>query len=209
MNKSVTFSSNHFYSIIEHLFISDQIASFDENIIKRNNIQYLINCTKNTPFLFSDTINIHLHFLNSTQKYDSSKILSKIDKTIEYIHKSIKNSQSILIYCENGFKKSLVILFCYLCKYLNHSNKSYYAIPSINQIILFINTKLNYDVFNECSELNLCKLYINHLLQSHWQSTNSISNKIYPIEKRIEVPKNKKITIQNVFTLNSKKLNKH
>ncbi len=170
MKKSVKFSSNNFYNIIEHLYISDQIASFDEQLIKKNNINCLINCTKNTPFLFNDTINIHIHFIHSPNNYTSTKIINKTDKIINYMNKLIKNKSNILVYCENGNDKSLVIIFCYLIKYYS---KNY--ISNISSIIQYMNTKINnINFFYSSDDINLCKSYRNFLLDNDWIKNNSI-----------------------------------
>ncbi len=201
MNKSVKFSSNHFYSIIEHIFISDQIASFDENIIKKNNINCLINCTKNAPFLFNNTINIHLHFLNTTEKYNNNELIRKTNKIVDYIHKLIKDSNNILIYCENGSNKSLIILFCYLLKYpVNRPSFSSYYTPNLNQIIEFINSKFDYDILSECNDLTICKIYRNNIMDSMWQSCSLESNNEISLSKiKVENSTFKIMNFTNLF----------
>lgn len=171
--KSVKFTTSYFYSIIENLYLSDQIASFDENIVKKNNIQCLINCTKNTPFLFNDTINIHLKYLNNIQKYSKDELNSKLNKTIDYIHKIIATHKNVLIYCENGQDNSITIIYCYLLKYYN---------KSISNIVQILNTKINNNILNRCSNLNICKDYRNYLLHKNISSSNSSITNIENIE---------------------------
>jgi hypothetical protein len=167
MRKSVKFGSRNFYPIVDHLYLSDQIGSFDESIIHKYNIKYFINCTRKAPFLFNDTTNIHLHYLNSINHYTESKLNKKIDKTIDYIHRTIKQNHNVLVYCENGIDKSLVIIICYLLKYYKISNYNF------NQIIDLVNNKVGTNTINQCINLNICKNYRNHLVELDWQRSNS------------------------------------
>ena len=46
VDKKVKFVTQNFYNILDNLYLSDQIPSFDEELIKSKNIHYLFNFTK-------------------------------------------------------------------------------------------------------------------------------------------------------------------
>jgi hypothetical protein len=157
--RKVQFKTDNFYSILDNLYLSDQIPSFDEDTLTSNNIKYLVNLTKTTPFLFKTTSNYHIKFMNNIESYSSDKLIQKIDETIKHIFKLLLNKKGVLIYCENGFSKSLVIVMCFLIKYYSSTK-----ILDIDDTVTFIRWKTGIDNIDSCATLNLVKLYRNYLI---------------------------------------------
>jgi hypothetical protein len=169
--KSVTFSTNFFIKILDNLYISDQIGSFDESFIKSNTIDSFINCTKNAPFLFN-TLNIKVNFLNDTSTLLNHDLLFyKLDTISKNIYKLITNNKKVLVYCENGYSKSIIIILCYLLRYHNQTD-----IITINDLINLINLKVDSSILNNCNNLYICKEYRNYLIHK--------KNKKYSIKKQ-------------------------
>lgn len=190
--KRVQFTTNNFYSILDNLYISDQILSFDEDVLKNNNIQYLVNLTKTTPFLFKSTNNYHIKFMNNIESYTDDKLVQKIDETVKHIFKLLLNKKGVLIYCENGYNKSLVIVMCFLIKYYSSN-----TILDIDSTLTFIKWKIRAENIEQNININLVKLYRNYLLthrsdlQYNSDSTNSNSTE----EERILSKRSKIIKI--------------
>jgi protein-tyrosine phosphatase len=144
--KKVRFNTNHFYSILDNLYVSDQISSFNEELLESNKITYLINFTKSTPFISKHTKNIQYHFLNHLEscnkslKLDSqdrqNETIQKINHVVHELFTLLSQKENVLLYCENGTSKSFIILACFLMKYYNSEQ-----IISIEQLLRFINWK--------------------------------------------------------------------
>jgi hypothetical protein len=199
-NKKVTFAVNNFYNILDNLYLSDQIASFDENLIKKNNIHYLFNFTKTTPFLFTCTSNYHIKFMNNTTTYSENELIDKIDTTVQHIFKILLNKKGVLLYCEDGCNKSSIILLCFLIKYYN-SNE----ILDLENAINFIKWKTNIKSYSPAN-LYIVKLYRDYLVRCNFDkqyssdssntSTSTISTgeseqiKLYKKSKIVGIIKN-------------------
>lgn len=191
----VKFKTNNFYSILDNLYISDQIPSFDEDILNTYNIKYLVNLTKTTPFLFKSTSNYHIKFMNNINSYDGDKLTQKIDETIQHIFKLLLNKKGVLVYCENGYSKSLVIVMCFLIKYYSSTN-----ILDIDDTITFIKWKTGIDNM-ECININTIKLYRNYLLDKKNGCVYTTSESSSEEEERIKIKRNKIVKlIQNHIT---------
>jgi protein-tyrosine phosphatase len=147
LHKKVRFNTNHFYSILDNLYVSDQISSFNEELLESNKITYLINFTKSTPFLSNHTKNIHYHFLNhlSASSLWKDEIIQKINHVVHELFTLLSQKENVLLYCENGTSKSFIILACFLMKYYNSEQ-----IINIDQVIRFIKWKTTHS-FSENS----------------------------------------------------------
>jgi hypothetical protein len=165
--RRVQFTTNNFYSILDNLYISDQILSFDEDVLKNNNIQYLVNLTKTTPFLFKNTNNYHIKFMNNIESYTDDKLVQKIDETVKHIFKLLLNKKGVLIYCENGRNKSLIIVMCFLIKYYSSN-----TILDMDSTLTFIKWKIGTENIENNVNINLVKLYRNYLLNNRFESQN-------------------------------------
>jgi hypothetical protein len=192
--RKVQFKTDNFYSILDNLYLSDQIPSFDEETLNSNNIKYLVNLTKTTPFLFKNTSNYHIKFMNNIHSYSSDQLIQKIDETIKHIFKLLLNKKGVLIYCENGSSKSLVIVMCFLIKYYSSTK-----ILDIEDTVTFIKWKTGIDNIDSCVTMNIVKLYRNYLIEKREytsESSNSSSEKERIKNKRTKIIK----LIQNHLT---------
>lgn len=200
--RRVQFKTDNFYSILDNLYLSDQIPSFDEDTLNKNDIKYLVNLTKTAPFLFKNTSNYHIKFMNNIDSYSNDKLIQKIDETIKHIFKLLLNKKGVLIYCENGSSKSLIIVMCFLIKYYSSKN-----ILDIDDTVTFIKWKTGIDNIDSCINMNIIKLYRNYLVERRdsgygfekeytSESSNSSSE-----EERIKYKRSKIIKIiQNHLT---------
>ena len=92
--KKVTFTTQNFYNLLDNLYISDQLATFDEDLIDSKKIEYIFNFTKFTPFLSNKTKNYHFQFLNNTN--DVQPVIIKIDNFVKDIFKLLSHKKNIL-----------------------------------------------------------------------------------------------------------------
>ena len=194
-NKKVTFAINNFYNILDNLYLSDQIVSFDEDLIKKNNIHYLFNFTKTTPLLLTSTSNYHIKFMNNITLYSENELIEKIDTTVRHIFKILLNKKGVLLYCENCVDKSSIILLCFLIKYYN-SNE----ILEVENAINFIKWKTNNKTFSP-SNLYIVKKYRDYLVRCTYDkqysndSSNSSNSSTSDLEQLKVYKKNKIVGI--------------
>jgi hypothetical protein len=158
-SKKVTFTTQHFYNLLDNLYISDQIATFDEDLIDSKKIEYIFNFTKSTPFLSNKTKNYHIQFLNSINNLNES-IIKKIDNFVKNIFKILSHKKKILVFCENGLDKSLIMMTCFLIKYYNSNN-----ILEIEDAIRFIKWKTEYSINEDSKNFTILKAYRDFLLK--------------------------------------------
>jgi hypothetical protein len=194
--KSVKFATNFFTKILNGLFISDQLASFDNKLLEANKIECFINLTKNAPFLL-DSINIKVDCLNNISRYSNfNKICSKIDTIIMCIHKILSAKKNVLVYCENGYSKTLVFILCYLLKFPLDNN----CPLSIQNSLSFLMSKVKSNYINNCNYLYLCNHYRNYLIDSSDNFNNPSLNK--QNSEKIQKP-------NNFFNILKKKFSYH
>jgi hypothetical protein len=133
--------------------------------------------------------------MNNINSYDGDKLTQKIDETIQHIFKLLLNKKGVLVYCENGYSKSLVIVMCFLIKYYSSTN-----ILDIDDTITFIKWKTGIDNM-ECININTIKLYRNYLLDKKNVSVYTTSESSSEEEERIKIKRNKIVKlIQNHIT---------
>jgi hypothetical protein len=116
LEKKVRFSSTHFYQILDNLFVSDQIATFDEELLQSHQIDWLINLTPSTPFLSIKTNNLHVPLTMNMN-------MLELDELVEKLFLLLRNKKKVLLFCENGVDKSLVFLTWKTKQTFNEKNK--------------------------------------------------------------------------------------
>lgn len=104
--------------ILSGLWIGSVNDSLNNNFIKDNMIQIIINCT--TTYGFIDTIETKKIRIpisdNLTPEKDQLLIQQNKDKIVDYIFKNIETF-NILIFCYDGLKISPLIVSLFLMKY--------------------------------------------------------------------------------------------
>ena len=135
--KKVRFVTNPFYLILDNLYVSDQISSFNEELLESNKITYLLNLTKSTPFVSNHTKNIHYNFFNSSSSSNvQDEMIQKINHVVHELFTLLSKKENVLVYCENGSSKSFIILACFLMKYYNSEQ-----IINLEHVLRFIKWK--------------------------------------------------------------------
>jgi hypothetical protein len=182
--KKVRFVTNPIYPILDNLYVSDQISSFNEELLESNKITYLLNLTKSTPFVSNHTKNIHYNFFNSSSSSNvQDEMIQKINHVVHELFTLLSKKENVLVYCENGFSKSFIILACFLMKYYNSEQ-----IINLEHVLRFIKWKTKQS-FSEDSTpyFSLLKQY-----RSFLQGKNSFDrvNKQMKQHKIVSIVKN-------------------
>ena len=131
--------------ILSGLWIGNVNDIYNKEFYLDNNINIVINCTKDQAFLDLEGLKkIRIPFSNDIQN-DMHLLSIKKDDIVDFVHKSLEE-KNIFIYCHNGLTNSVLIVALYMIKYGNISKDNIRAIlRSKNNNIL-----LEYDlgIFN-------------------------------------------------------------
>ena len=131
--------------ILSGLWIGNVNDIYNKEFYLDNNINIVINCTKDQAFLDLENLKKIRIPLSNDIKNDMYLLSIKKDAIIDFIHKSLEE-KNIFIYCYNGLTVSALIVALYMIKYGNISKDNIRAIlRSKNNNIL-----LEYDlgIFN-------------------------------------------------------------
>jgi len=131
--------------ILSGLWIGNVNDIYNKEFYLDNNINIVINCTKDQAFLDLEGLKkVRIPLSNNIQN-DMHLLCMKKDDIVNFIHKSLEE-KNIFIYCHNGLTVSALIVALYMIKYGNISKDNIRAIlRSKNNNIL-----LEYDlgIFN-------------------------------------------------------------
>jgi predicted protein tyrosine phosphatase len=108
---------NNADEILPRLWLGNRIASVDEQFITRNNIQVVINCTKDLPF--SPHISIQYRIpLDDNLKEEEIHNMELWSRDIAYtIMKLYKAGRVILVHCMAGIQRSAASIALMLIAY--------------------------------------------------------------------------------------------
>ena len=113
--------------ILSGLWIGNVNDIYNKEFYFDNNINIVINCTKDQAFLDLEGLKkIRIPFSNDIQN-DMHLLSMKKDDIVDFIHKSLEE-KNIFIYCHNGLTNSVLIVALYMIKYGNISKDNIRAI---------------------------------------------------------------------------------
>lgn len=113
------FVKNNADKIFDNVWIGNKFALNDEEFIKNNDINVIINCTKSLEMPeFVEKLNITTHRLNVNDSFrDILKMYKYIDSVCEELNIHILNNDRILVNCNAGKQRSATLVAYYLIKY--------------------------------------------------------------------------------------------
>jgi len=121
--------------ILSNLWLGDIRIAKNKLFFNENNINIVINCSKDIPFYSNYTENIRISVDDSLEDKDINLLYKYIPKAVEYINNNIIESKNILVHCYAGKQRSASIVVAYLMKYGNMNLKdSILAICSKREI---------------------------------------------------------------------------
>ena len=115
------------------LWLGNYKAATNYKFIKKHDIQYIINVSKDVPNAFDDIDYLHIPIDDDEMCFkDLEKLVKIYDIATDLINECISSNKNILIHCKRGHHRSACIVAAYLIKY--HGAKYSNAISYINSI---------------------------------------------------------------------------
>ena len=116
---------DHQHEIIPNLWLGDYKSSQDIDLLKKNNIQLIINLIKNLDFIKNDKITkyrIPIH--DNLSKESNIGMINHFDKAYKLIDDALKNKKGVLIHCRAGIQRSATLTALYLMKKRNITSEN-------------------------------------------------------------------------------------
>jgi len=141
--------------ILPNLWLGDINSSKNKCFFDDNNIDIVMNCTKDIPFYSNYTKNIRISIDDNLENSEIDKLYLYLDKAVDLLNMELLNNKNILIHCYAGKQRSASIICSYLIKYANMSLlESIEAIKSKRLIIFtpcinFRNSLIKYEKKNQ------------------------------------------------------------
>ena len=104
--------------IIPHIYLGNINSSQNINFIQDNNVQLIVNCSRNIPFLEEFTGEKIRIPIDDNRIFKNKDILNFLN-VLEIIHKYREENKNILIHCRLGSQRSANIVLLYLIKKLD------------------------------------------------------------------------------------------
>ena len=125
--------------IIPNLWLGNYHAALDYNFVTSNNIDIIVNCTPDIPFI-SDQTNTQI---NKIQKiripvYDSQleKDLILMEQYLKVIipilHTAYKENKKILVHCYAGKQRSAIVIASLLFFMSTYSSSQHFILPYLS-----------------------------------------------------------------------------
>jgi protein-tyrosine phosphatase len=98
--------------ITGNIYISGITGAKDLAAIKRNDIQYVINCTKDIPNYYE---NKHIKYMRvPIDDSPDQPIGNYFEKTSDFIENIVRKNKNVLVHCYAGVSRSASIVIAYL-----------------------------------------------------------------------------------------------
>lgn len=137
--------------IIPGLWLGDKEISENIQFYKDNEIDIVINCSTDLPFIYLDIEKVRLKVNDNLKNEEIIKMYENLDYITKYINDNLLLCKNILVHCYAGKQRSATIIIAYLLKYgrfnlessikLLKSKKEDVFSPTIN----FINSLKQYN----------------------------------------------------------------
>ena len=122
--------------IIPNLWLGDIRIAKNKIFFDENDINIVINCSKNIPFYSNYTTNIRISVDDNLQPEEIKKLYLYLDKACDLINEKLLDNRKILVHCYAGKQRSASVIVSYLMKYSNMSlQESIDAVKSKREII--------------------------------------------------------------------------
>ena len=141
--------------IITNLWLGNIIDSRNTEFL--NNIDIVINCTKNLPFNCDKNKHVRLNVDDNLEKEEIVNLYKYLENVTKFINDSLINGKSIFVHCYAGKQRSASVVCAYIMKYLSFSYQEATELIRTKRLIIF--TPLpNFDAALKLFEMKLQKI---------------------------------------------------
>ena len=103
--------------IIPGLWLGDKNISINRQFYKDNNIEIVINCSKDLPFINLEVEKVRLKVHDNLEKDEIISMYNLLEYTTKYINDNLLLCKNILIHCYAGKQRSATLVVAYIMKY--------------------------------------------------------------------------------------------
>lgn len=113
------FGRNHIDNVMDNLYIGNIYTALNEDILRQYDIEVVVNCTTDIPFLETDFIKdgYRCALEDDKSKKQMENMLSSFDYILDIINTHIDNNENVFVHCRAGIQRSASIIVAYLMKY--------------------------------------------------------------------------------------------
>lgn len=111
--------------IIPNLYLGNINYAHNNDFLKKNKIEAVLNCTENEPFneYFDNKYKYRLAINDSKKEDNITKFKDEIVNSINFIEYCIDNNIPIYVHCFWGYMRSATVVAAYLIKKYNITSK--------------------------------------------------------------------------------------
>ena len=103
--------------IIPGLWLSDKNISLNKQFFKDNQIDIVINCSKDLQFIDLDIEKVRLKIHDNLQDDEIINMYHNLDYITKYIYDNLSLCKNILVHCYAGKQRSATVIIAYLLRY--------------------------------------------------------------------------------------------
>lgn len=147
------------HKIIDNVWVGNEASAMSEKFIRDNNIQVIINCTKDVPMKFSGITYFQIPIDDSLKEEDIDKMTRILPIVVEFIKRSVETKKNILVHCYQGAQRSAGVVTAYIMNKYNKTPREAVAIV----------LKRRPPAFHDGNHVNFDKSLVQYqsLLQTH------------------------------------------
>jgi len=111
--------------IIPNLYLGNINYAYNNDFLRKNKIEAVLNCTENEPFneYFDDKYKYRLPVNDSKKEDNINKFKDEIINAINFIEYCLDHNIPIYVHCFWGYMRSATVVAGYLMKKYNISSK--------------------------------------------------------------------------------------
>ncbi len=105
--------------ILPKLYLGNIIDAHNPDIMKKYNVEAILNCTESEPFhkYFDDKTTLRIDIKDSLDDTNVEKFIDKIDEGVDFIDYNINTmNKTVYVHCYWGLMRSATVVAAYLIK---------------------------------------------------------------------------------------------
>mgnify|MGYP006100210021 FL=1 len=121
--------------IIPNLWLGNVLDS--RNKLFMENIDVVINCSKNIPFCSKTAKNVRIKVDDDLKKEEIVNMYKYLDNATQLIHNYLLNNKTVFVHCYAGKQRSATVVCGYIMRYMSLSYKETTELVKTKRLIIF------------------------------------------------------------------------